>query len=287
MSKNKNRRLLSSYFFVTISISIVLYVMGAFFLLAFNAKKISNDFKEKIPVSIYLKDSAKKIETVQLQKKINLKDYTKSLNYISKEKGAEILMEEIEENFLEFLGVNPILNSIDIYLKADFVKSDLLNEISNEFSAITFVDEVRYDAPLVSLINENLMKIKFWVLVFASFFLIISILIINSSIRLSIFSNRMIIKTMQLVGATKKFIRKPFINTHIYLGIISSFIAIFLLSISIYYLENNFMDLNLISEIEIIIGLFLCILIFSIVITSFCTYFATQRFLKIKIEQLY
>tara|TARA_B100001142_G_scaffold43959_2_gene40054 strand:- start:6653 stop:7438 length:786 start_codon:yes stop_codon:yes gene_type:complete len=261
--------------------------MGAFFLLAFNAKKISNDFKEKIPVSIYLKDSAKKIETVQLQKKINLKDYTKSLNYISKEKGAEILMEEIEENFLEFLGVNPILNSIDIYLKADFVKSDLLNEISNEFSAITFVDEVRYDAPLVSLINENLMKIKFWVLVFASFFLIISILIINSSIRLSIFSNRMIIKTMQLVGATKKFIRKPFINTHIYLGIISSFIAIFLLSISIYYLENNFMDLNLMSEIEIIIGLFLCILIFSIVITSFCTYFATQRFLKIKIEQLY
>ena len=113
--------------------------MGAFFLLAFNAKKISNDFKEKIPVSIYLKDSAKKIETVQLQKKINLKDYTKSFNYISKEKGAEILMEEIEENFLEFLGANPILNSIDIYLKADFVKSDLLNEISNEFLSLIHI----------------------------------------------------------------------------------------------------------------------------------------------------
>ena len=261
--------------------------MGAFFLLAFNAKKISNDFKEKIPITIYLKDSAKKIEIAQIQKKIRLKDYTSSMNYISKEKGAEILIEEIEENFLEFLGTNPILNSIDIYLKSDFVKSDILNQISNNFSEIKFVDEVRYDAPLVSLINENLMKIKFWVLIFASFFLVISILIINSSIRLSIYSNRMIIKTMQLVGATKKFIRKPFINTHIYLGIISSFIAISFLSFSLLYIEKNVIELNLISEIEIILGLFTSILLFSIVITSICTYLATQRFLKLKIDQLY
>ncbi len=287
MSKNKNKRLLSSYFFVTISISIVLFIMGAFFLLAFNAKKISNDFKEKIPITIYLKDSAKKIEIAQIQKKIKLKDYTSSMSYISKDRGAEILIEEIEENFLEFLGTNPILNSIDVYLKSDFVKSDILDQISKDFSEIKFVDEVRYDAPLVSLINENLMKIKFWVLIFASFFLVISILIINSSIRLSIYSNRMIIKTMQLVGATKKFIRKPFINTHIYLGIISSFIAISFLSFSLLYIEKNVIELNLISEIEIILGLFTSILLFSVVITSVCTYLATQRFLKLKIDQLY
>jgi cell division transport system permease protein len=261
--------------------------MGAFFLLAFNAKKISNDFKEKIPITIYLKDSAKKIEIAQIQKKIKLKDYTSSMNYISKERGAEILIEEIEENFLEFLGTNPILNSIDVYLKSDFVKSDILDQISKDFSEIKFVDEVRYDAPLVSLINENLIKIKFWVLIFASFFLVISILIINSSIRLSIYSNRMIIKTMQLVGATKKFIRKPFINTHIYLGIISSFIAISFLSFSLLYIEKNVIELNLISEIETILGLFTSILLFSVVITSVCTYLATQRFLKLKIDQLY
>ena len=261
--------------------------MGAFFLLAFNAKKISNDFKEKIPITIYLKDSAKKIEIAQIQKKIKLKDYTSSMNYISKERGAEILIEEIEENFLEFLGTNPILNSIDVYLKSDFVKSDILDQISKDFSEIKFVDEVRYDAPLVSLINENLMKIKFWVLIFASFFLVISILIINSSIRLSIYSNRIIIKTMQLVGATKKFIRKPFINTHIYLGIISSFIAISFLSFSLLYIEKNVIELNLISEIETILGLFTSILLFSVVITSVCTYLATQRFLKLKIDQLY
>ena len=146
---------------------------------------------------------------------------------------------------------------------------------------------MRYDAPLVALINENLKKIKFWVLVFASFFLLISILIINSSIRLSIYSNRMVIKTMQLVGATKRFIRRPFINTHIKLGMISSIIAISLLSVSIYYLESSINGLNLMADIKLIITLFLCILIFSIIITSLCTYFATQRFLKLKIEQLY
>ena len=174
-----------------------------------------------------------------------------------------------------------------LYLKSDFVKSDILDQISKDFSEIKFVDEVRYDAPLVSLINENLIKIKFWVLIFASFFLVISILIINSSIRLSIYSNRMIINTMQLVGATKKFIRKPFINTHIYLGIISSFIAISFLSFSLLYIEKNVIELNLISEIEIILGLFTSILLFSVVITSVCTYLATQRFLKLKIDQLY
>ena len=117
--------------------------MGAFFIIAFNAKNISNDFKEKIPITIYLRDNAKKTEIVQLQKKINLKNYTKSIKYISKEKGAEILIEEIEENFIEFLGTNPILNSIDIYLKSDFVKSDILDKIWIEFSGINFVDEVR------------------------------------------------------------------------------------------------------------------------------------------------
>ena len=244
--------------------------MGAFFLLAFNAKKISNDFKEKIPITIYLKDIAKEIEIVQLQKKLNLKDYTKTVKYISKEKGAEILIEEIEENFLEFLGTNPILNSIDIYLKSDYVKSVVLDEITKQYSSISFVDEVRYDAPLVSLINENLIKIKFWVLIFASFFLIISVIIINSSIRLSIYSNRIIIKTMQLVGATRKFIRKPFISTHVYLGVIGSFISISLLSISIYYVESNFSEINLKPEIEVILGLFISILLFSIIITFIC-----------------
>ena len=283
----KTNQLFASYFFVTISISIVLYILGAFIFLVVNADQVSNDFKENIPLTIYLKDSAKKIEINQLQKKISLKNYTKSSVFISKEQGAELLIKEIEEDFLEFLGANPILNSIDIYLKADFVKSDVLYSIEKEFSKNEIVDEVRYDSPLISLLNENLKKIKIGVLVMASFFLIISVLIINNSIRLSIYSDRMLIKTMQLVGATKSFIRKPFIKTHVNLGIISSINAIVSLYLSIIYFEKTVDEIYFLFDFKIIILLFVSIILFSIIITFICTFLATQKFLNSRIEQLY
>ena len=283
----KTNQLFTSYFFVTISISIVLYILGAFVFLVVNADEISNDFKENIPLTIYLKESAKKIEITQLQKKISLKNYTKSSVFISKEQGAELLIKEIEEDFLEFLGTNPILNSIDVYLKAEFVRSDILYEIDEEFSKNKIVDEVRYDSPLVSLLNENLKKIKIGILVIASFFLTISILIINNSIRLSIYSDRILIKTMQLVGATKSFIRKPFIKTHVNLGIVGSIIAIVFLYFSLIYLEKNVDEIYFLFDFKIIILLFMSLILFSIVITFICTFLATQKFLKSKIEQLY
>ena len=287
MAISKNRRLLTSYFSVVLSISIVLFMMGAFFLIAFNASKISNDFKEKIPITIYLKNNAKKIEIEQLIKKLNLKDYTNSLNYISKDKGAEILINEIGEDFIEFYGTNPLLNSIDVFLKSEFVTTLVFDEISSELNNTDFVDEIIYDAPLVSLINDNINKIKYWILGIAMFFLIISIVVINSSIRLSIYSNRMNIKTMQMVGATRRFIRKPFINTHIKLGLIGSLIAVIMLSSSLYYIQINFEYFNFESDMTLIISMFGSISVFSIIITYLCTFFATQKFLKIKIEQLY
>lgn len=287
MAISKNRRLLTSYFSVVLSISIVLFMMGAFFLIAFNASKISNDFKEKIPITIYLKNDAKKIEIEQLIKKLNLKDYTNSLNYISKEKGAEILINEIGEDFIEFYGTNPLLNSIDVFLKSEFVTTLVFDEISSELNNTDFVDEIIYDAPLVSLINDNINKIKYWILGIAMFFLIISIVVINGSIRLSIYSNRMNIKTMQMVGATRRFIRKPFINTHIKLGLIGSLIAVIMLSSSLYYIQINFEYFNFESDMTLIISMFGSISVFSIIITYLCTFFATQKFLKIKIEQLY
>ena len=187
MSSSKNKRLISSYFSVTVSISIVLFLIGAFLLIAFNARKITNDFKEKIPITIYLKNEAKKIEIEQLIKKLNIKDYTNSVVYVSKEKGAEILIDEIGENFIEFYGSNPLLNSIDIFLKSEFVNTVIFDEITSELNKTYFIDEIIYDAPLVSLINENINKVKYWILGISIFFLIVSILIINGSIRLSIY----------------------------------------------------------------------------------------------------
>jgi len=284
---SKNKRLLSSYFSVILSVSIVLFMMGAFFIIAFNAKKISDDFKEKIPITIYLKNNAKKIETEQLIKKLNLKDYTNSISYISKEKGAEMLINEIGEDFIEFYGTNPLLNSIDVFLKSEFVTTIVFDEITNELNNTDFIDEIIFDAPLISLINDNINKIKYWILGIALFFLSISIVVINSSIRLSIYSNRINIKTMQMVGATRRFIRKPFINTHVKLGLIGSVIAAIMLSLSLYYIQNNFEYFNFESEIPLIVSMFVAISVFSVIITYLCTYFATQKFLKIKIEQLY
>ena len=287
MTNSKNKRLFTSYFSVTLSISIVLFLIGAFLLIAFNARKITNDFKEKIPITIYLKKEAKKIEIEQLIKKLNIKDYTGSVNYISKEKGAEILIDEIGEDFVEFYGSNPLLNSIDVFLKSEYVTTLVFDEVSNELGKTDFIDEIIYDAPLVSLINENINKIKYWVLGIAVFFLIISILVINSSIRLSIYSNRINIKTMQLVGATRGFIRKPFILTHVKLGFFGAFLAIVMLSGALYYIQNFFDYVNFESDIQIIMAMFGAISIFSILITYLCTFFATQKFLKSKIDQLY
>lgn len=287
MANSKNKRLLTSYLSVTVSISIVLFLIGAFLLIAFNARKITNDFKEKIPITIYLKKEAKKIEIEQLIKKLNIKDYTGSVNYISKEKGAEILIDEIGEDFVEFYGSNPLLNSIDVFLKSEYVTTLVFDEVSNELGKTDFIDEIIYDAPLVSLINENINKIKYWVLGIAVFFLIISILVINSSIRLSIYSNRINIKTMQLVGATRGFIRKPFILTHVKLGLFGAFLAIVMLSGTLYYIQNFFDYVNFESDIQIIMAMFGAISIFSMLITYLCTFFATQKFLKSKIDQLY
>lgn len=287
MANSKNKRLFTSYISVTVSISIVLFLIGAFLLIAFNARKITNDFKEKIPITIYLKKEAKKIEIEQLIKKLNIKDYTGSVNYISKEKGAEILIDEIGEDFVEFYGSNPLLNSIDVFLKSEYVTTLVFDEVSNELGKTDFIDEIIYDAPLVSLINENINKIKYWVLGIAVFFLIISILVINSSIRLSIYSNRINIKTMQLVGATRGFIRKPFILTHVKLGLFGAFLAIVMLSGALYYIQNFFDYVNFESDIQIIMAMFGAISIFSILITYLCTFFATQKFLKSKIDQLY
>ena len=287
MANSKNKRLFTSYISVTVSITIVLFLIGAFLLIAFNARKITNDFKEKIPITIYLKKEAKKIEIEQLIKKLNIKDYTGSVNYISKEKGAEILIDEIGEDFVEFYGSNPLLNSIDVFLKSEYVTTLVFDEVSNELGKTDFIDEIIYDAPLVSLINENINKIKYWVLGIAVFFLIISILVINSSIRLSIYSNRINIKTMQLVGATRGFIRKPFILTHVKLGFFGAFLAIVMLSGALYYIQNFFDYVNFESDIQIIMAMFGAISVFSILITYLCTFFATQKFLKSKIDQLY
>ncbi|MCB4806912.1 permease-like cell division protein FtsX [Tamlana sp. 62-3] len=285
--KHQKRRLISSYFSVILSIALVLFLVGLLGLLVLNAKKVSDHFKEQVVVTIYLKDNAKEVETKQLEKSLAMAEYVKHTEYVSKEQAAEFMKAQNGEDFMDFVGYNPLQNSIDVYLKADFVTTEHLEKISNEALTKDFVDEVSYDNDLVKLMNNNVKKISFWVLLISGIFTVIAVLLINSSIRLSVYSKRFTIKTMQMVGATKQFIRRPFVWKSIRLGMIGALVALIGMAIVLYYLNKTFAELQLLSNPVLIGLLFLFIFALGVVITWVSTHFATQRFLNLKTEQLY
>ena len=285
--KHQKRRLISSYFSVVLSISLFLFLLGVLGLLILNAKKVADHFKEQVVVTIYLKDTAKDVEIKQLQKSLTMSDYVKSTEYISKEQAAEFMKANNGEDFMEFVGYNPLQNSIDVHLKADFVTSEQLEQISEEALTKGFVDEVNYDNDLVTLMNNNVRKISFWVLVLSAIFTLIAVLLINSSIRLSVYSKRFTIKTMQMVGATKQFIRRPFVLKSVRLGIIGAILALIGMAIVLYYINKTFPELQLLNNPLLISILFLVVFGLGILITWVSTYIATQRFLNLKTDQLY
>tara|TARA_B110000914_G_C15499724_1_gene465157 strand:- start:520 stop:1398 length:879 start_codon:yes stop_codon:yes gene_type:complete len=282
--KYQKRRLLSTYFSVVVSISLVLFLVGLLGLLLLNSKKVADHFKEQIAFTIYINDTAKPIEIKQLQKSLALGQETKTTRFVSKEEAAETHAKEIGEDFMEFLGYNPLLSSIDVYFNASYVSPAFLSELQKTFEDKVYISEVLYDEPLVEILDENIKRITQWILILSAVFILVAILLINSSIRLSIYSKRMIIKTMQLVGATKSFIRKPFIWKHLQLGILGSLIALGALSGVLYQLNQRFPELNLISNPLEPALIFSSILAMGILITGLSTFFATQRFLNLTTE---
>ena len=287
MSSSSSNRIFSNYFLVVISISTVLFFLSSFVFFVLNSNEIVDDFKEKIPVVVFFKDEASKIELSQFEKKLSIDDGIKEFVYTSKDDAAVKFSSEIGENFVEYLGYNPLLNSIDIYFYANKVETSYINDVVEIFEKEDFVYEVSYDAPLIFLINDNFKKVKDWVLVLAIFFVFISILLINNTIRLSIYSKRMTIKTMQLVGATKSFIKRPFILTQIKLGFLSAIISsAFFVSVIIYFNLNYFnIDIYIIQNSMIISVVTSFVL--SFIISFISTNFITTRFLNSKIDKLY
>ncbi|WP_339623095.1 permease-like cell division protein FtsX [uncultured Winogradskyella sp.] len=285
--KYQKRKLISSYVSVVISIALVLFLLGCLGLLVINSKKVADHFKEQVVMTIYLNDTAKDVEVNQLNKSLAMADYTKEAKYVSKEVAADLMKAETGEDFMDFVGYNPLKNSIDVYLKADFVTSEQLSEITDKLSNKAFIEEITYDNDLVELMNDNVKKITFWVLVISGLFTLIAVLLINSSIRLAVYSKRFIIKTMQMVGATKTFIRRPFVWKSVQLGIIGALVALAGMAIVLYYLDLTFPELELLKNTLPIIALFAGIFLLGIVITWISTFIATQRFLNLKTDQLY
>jgi len=283
----QKRRLISSYFSVVLSIALVLFLLGMLGLLVLNTKKVADHFKEQIAITVYFNDDAKEEAMQNLTKSLDTASYTRSVTFVSKEEAAKQTKEAIGEDFMEFLDYNPLQNSIDVYMNADFVSSEKVEEIAAKLSENSAVDEVAYDKPLISLLNNNLKKISFWVLIVSALFTFIAVLLINSSIRLSVYSKRFTIKTMQMVGATKGFIRRPFIWNSVKLGMIGAIVALIGMAAVIYYLNNSFAELNLLADKKIILALFGGVFLTGIIITWLSTFFATTRFLNLKTDELY
>ncbi len=283
----QKRRILNNYFSVVISITVVLFFVGILGLFLLNTKSLASHFKEQIVMTVYLKDSAKDIEITQMQKKIQLNSSTKRVQFKSKEEAAEDYARDIGEDFVEFLGFNPLLNSIDIYFNAAYVNALSLNQTKTEIEISDFVAEVVYDQPLVTLLEKNIERISFVLLISTALFVVIALLLINSSIRLSIYSKRFVIKTMQLVGATKSFIRRPFILSHLSLGIISSFLALTALNFLLWEVNKRFPEIEIMQQTSELMIVFGSILILGISVTGVSTFFATQRYLNLKTDAVY
>lgn len=287
MSSNYSNKIFSNYFLVIISISIVLFLISSFTLIALNSEKIINDFKENIPVIVFIKDQSNKIELSKFEKNLKINNTIKKFDFVSKKDAANKLSEEIGEDFIDYLGYNPLYDSYDIFFTSDNVNNLFINQLVEEFKNESFVEEVTYDAPLIELINFNVKVLKQWSLIIGSVFLLISIILINNTIRLSVYSKRLNIKTMQLVGATKFFIKKPFIIIHIKLGVLSSIISSLLLVAILYYLNINFFEIDFEKIKESIFITLLFSLVISVIISYFSTSIITGRYISSNIEKLY
>ena len=287
MSSNYSNKISSNYFLVIISISIVLFLISSFTFIALNSEKIINDFKENIPVIVFIKDQSNKIELSKFEKNLKINNTIKKFDFVSKKDAANKLSEEIGEDFIDYLGYNPLYDSYDIFFTSENVNNLFVNQLVEEFKNESFVEEVTYDAPLIELINFNVKVLKQWSLIIGSIFLLISIILINNTIRLSVYSKRLNIKTMQLVGATKFFIKKPFIIIHIKLGVLSSIISSLLLVAILYYLNINFFEIDFEKIKESIFVTFLFSLGISVIISYFSTSIITGRYISSNIEKLY
>lgn len=285
--KFQKRRLLSSYFSVVLSIFLVLFLLGILGFFIINSRKLADDFKEEIAMTVFFKNEANDTILKAFNQELKTARFAKSFVYVSKEAAAKQHSDIIGEDFMTFLGENPLQNSYDIHLKADFVVRDSIAKIESRFRKNPMISDIVYDKQLVNLVNDNIQKVSMWILIASGLLTIIAVLLINSSLRLSIYSNRFIIKTMQMVGATKSFIRKPFVMRSIKLGMIGAGLAILALIGLLVYLDNAYPGLGILSD-ELIVALVL-ITIFGIgvLITWLSTYFATQRFLNLRTDDLY
>lgn len=280
-------RLRSSYLSSVISNSLVLFMLGILMLLLFNAQRLSDFVKESIGFSVILHDDMREVDANFLRKTLDASPYVRLTEFISKEQAAKELQEELGEDFIGFLGYNPLSSSIEVRLNAEYANPDSIRLIEDELMALRPVKEVFYQKSLVNLVNENVRKISAIILLFGLLLFFIAIVLINNTIRLSVYSKRFLINTMKLVGATWGFIRRPFLIKGLVQGLYASILAIALLSGVVYIIQNEFYEVINFGQTELLAIIFGLVIVAGFIINLLSTFFAVSKYLKVKVDDLY
>ncbi len=287
MNTNARRKLRSSYATTIISISLVLFLLGIIGFLILNAQRLAVHVKENLGFTILIKDNAREAEVKRLQKILSAAPYARLVEYVDKDQAAKILKDELGEDFVEFLGYNPLLSSIEVKLAAQWANPDSMALIEAEVMNFPQVKDVYYQKNLLQAVSENIKKITLVLAMFSGLLLFISMALINNTIRLSVYARRFLIRTMQLVGATRGFIRRPFLLKSVLHGLAGATLAIALLALLIYGIGKELEGVIGFSDILLVGTLFLIVIIIGILITLISTFFAVNKYLRLKTDQLY
>ncbi len=270
-----------------VSIALVLFMLGLIGFLVLNAKKLSDYVKENIGFTVFLREGINEADAFKIQKILDTKHYVKETTYVTAEQAARDFQNEIGENFIDFLGFNPLVPSIDVRLHANYANPDSIKMIEKDLQEFTEIKEVHYQKSLVSLINENVKKISLFILIISGILFLIAFALINNTIRLAVYSKRFLIRTMQLVGATNRFIRRPILTTSLVQGSVGAITAIAMLTGMIYLLQKELEGIIGFDDFTILAILYSSVFILGEIINWISTYFAVNKYLKIKTDKLY
>ncbi|WP_149526030.1 MULTISPECIES: cell division protein FtsX [Sphingobacterium] len=277
----------SVYVSTVISIALVLLMTGLLGLILVHAKNLSRYVKENIVLNVIVNDNVSEGDVLTLQKDLEKDPYVLRSEYVSKELAAKNLKEDLGEDFVEYLGHNPLLPSVDIYLKEQYANSDSIQTFIDKVGKNSRIKEVVYQESLIDMVNKNIRIISIVILAFTAILLIIAVALINNTIRLAIYSQRFLIKSMQLIGATKNFIRRPYIMYGIAHGLIGSLIAILLLVITLHFAQKQIPELVILRNWYEFAVIFIFVIALGILIAAASTYFAVTKYLRAKSASLY
>ena len=286
---SSKRRVAGSYFMSITSIALVLFLLGVFALLMMHAQKLSNHLKENIGFEVVMNSNVKEANILSLQAELDSMPAVKSTEYITKEEAIRRLSEDLGEDFLQWLGneENPLLPSIDVRFNADWANNDSINLLQAQLEKNKDVKEIYYQKSLVNLINQNVRRIGIALIIACLVLLIIAITLIRNTIRLSIYSKRFLVRSMQLVGATPAYIRRPFIGSGITQGFFGALLADAFLALLLYGLTKRLPELTFVQDYTIIIGIFVGIIILGILLGGLSTRSALRKYLNADVDQLY